>query len=184
MRSFIAIDLSPEVKSALASLIKNLQQIRADIRWVSKNSFHLTMKFLGEITETDLDQIVINMETIARQSQPFSLECRSTGYFPEKGTPRVLWAGVVLSAELKDLQRRLEGTFEKLGFPKEEREFHPHLTLGRVKSSRNLDAVIRILKKYENKSFGKTEVKAITLFESILRPTGAEYRVLKEAKLG
>ncbi len=124
------------------------------------------------------------MEMVARQSQPFSLECRSTGYFPERGSPRVIWAGVVLSTELKDLRQRLELALQRLGFPQEEREFRPHLTLGRVKGRRNLDAIIRILKQYEDKSFGKMEVKAITLFESLLKPAGAEYRVLKEAKLG
>lgn len=184
MRTFIAINLSPEIKAALASLLKALRQSKAEVKWVGENSFHLTLKFLGEITDSDVDQVVINMEDVAKQSQPFGLECRSTGYFPERGSPRVIWAGVGLSAELKDLQQRLEIALEKLGFPREEREFHPHLTLGRVKGSRNLDAVIKILKQYEGKSFGKMEVKAISLFESILKPSGAEYRVLKEAKLG
>ncbi len=184
MRTFIAVDLSPEIKGALAALIKDLRQTKAEVKWVNENSFHLTMKFLGEITEQELGQVVTNMEIVARQTRPFSLECRSTGYFPEKGTPRVLWAGVVLTEELKALQQKLELALEKIGFPKEERDFHPHLTLGRVKSHRNLDAAIRILKKYEDKSFGQMEVKALTLFESILRPTGAEYRVIKEAKLG
>lgn len=184
MRTFVAIDLDPEIKTALSSLVRSLRQTKAEVKWVGENSFHLTLKFLGEIAEKDLEPINSVMEAEARKSEPFCLECRSTGYFPEKGSPRVIWAGVVPSPGLMDLQRRLEIAFEKLGFPREARNFHPHLTLGRVKSSRHLETALRLLKQYENKSFGQMEVKAITLFESILRPAGAEYRVIKEVKLG
>lgn len=184
MRTFIAIDLSPEIKAALSSIVKALRQTKAEVKWVGENSFHLTLKFLGEIAESDIGPIVSAIEIEAAQSEPFYLECRSTGYFPEKGPPRVIWAGVVPSPELKDLQRRLEEALEKLGFSRESREYHPHLTLGRVKSGLHLEAVIRLLKQYENKSFGQMEVKSLTLFESLLKPTGAEYRVLKEVKLG
>ena len=184
MRAFIAIDLSPEIKASLSSLVKTLRQTRAEIKWVGENSFHLTLKFLGEIDEKDLEPIISAMEAEAKKSQPFRLECHSIGYFPEKGTPRVIWTGVTSSAELRDLQQRLEKALEKLGFPKEAREFKPHLTLGRVKSSRHLETVLRLLKPYQDQSFGQMEAKALTLFESILKPTGAEYHVIKEVKLG
>jgi 2'-5' RNA ligase len=184
MRTFVAIDLNPEIKASLSSLVRSLRQTKAEVKWVGEPSFHLTLKFLGEIAAKDLEPIVSAMEAEARKSAPFYLECRSTGHFPKKGSPRVIWAGVVPSPELMDLQRRLEIAFEKLGFPREARDFHPHLTLGRVKSSRHLETVLRLLKQYEDKSFGQMEVKALTLFESILRPEGAEYRVIKEVKLG
>ncbi|MCX7973080.1 MAG: RNA 2',3'-cyclic phosphodiesterase [Candidatus Aminicenantes bacterium] len=184
MRTFIAIDLSPEIKSSLKSLVKICQQTKAEVKWVGENSFHLTLKFLGEIDKSQIRSILEIMEIEAKKSQPFNLECRSIGFFPEKGTPRVIWVGVEFSPELKDLQKRLEASLLKIGFSQEAREFHPHLTLGRVKSSRYLESVLRELKKYQEKSFGQMTVKSITLFESILKPSGAEYRIVQEVKLG
>lgn len=184
MRAFIAIDLSPEIKASLRSLVQICRQTKAEIKWVGENSFHLTLKFLGEIKESQVPSILKIMEIEAKKSRPFLLECRSTGFFPDKGTPRVLWVGVEATSELKDLQRRLEISLQTIGFPLEERGFHPHLTIGRVKSNRQLGAVLQQLEKYRDKSFGQMEVKAITLFESFLRPSGAEYRPIGEVKLG
>lgn len=184
MRTFIAIDLSPEIKAALRSLVQVCRQTKADVKWVGENSFHLTLKFLGEIETSQVSSIFKIMEIEAKKSRPFVLECRSIGFFPERGTPRVLWVGVKASAELKDLQRRLELSLQKIGFPPEEREFHPHLTIGRVKSKLHLESVLQQLEKYREKSFGQMEAKTIVLFESLLRPTGAEYRPIGEVKLG
>ncbi len=184
MRAFIAIDLSPEIKQNLRALLQSLRRLKADVRWVGEDSFHLTLKFLGEITDTEVKTIIATIEKVALERQPFSLECRSTGCFPEKGTPRVFWVGVVPSPALLQLQQEIEVNLEKTGWPREPRAFHPHLTLGRVKSVRGMDQVLRELKKYEEQSFGQMEVGAIKLFQSVLRPSGAEYHVIQEVRLG
>jgi len=184
MRTFIAIDLSPEIKQNLRALLQSLRRLKAEVRWVGEDSFHLTLKFLGEINEEEVKTIIATLEKVARQHRPFSLECRSTGCFPKKGTPRVFWVGVVPSPALLQLQQEIEVSLEKSGWPREPRAFHPHLTLGRVKSARGTDQVLKEIKKYEEQSFGQMEVGAITLFQSVLRPSGAEYHVIREVRLG
>ncbi len=184
MRVFIAIDLDPEIKKNLGWLLQSLRRTKAEVKWVGDDSLHLTLKFLGEVSEDDVTKIVKILEEIGPHHQPFLIECRQTGSFPEKGTPRVFWVGVTPSPQLLALHKEIESSLEKIGFPPEERAFHPHLTLGRIKSSRGLEEARAELEKQREKSFGQMEVKFLTLFQSFLRPAGAEYKVLREIRLG
>lgn len=184
MRAFVAVDLSSEVKENLNSLLAQLRRLKADVKWVKENSLHLTLKFLGEISEKEAAKVVAILEAISSDYAPFQLSFRSVGQFPEKGSPRVFWVGIEPSPALLYLQERLDIALEKEGFARETRDFHPHLTLGRVKSLRGCELVRRELKKYENCSFGQMEANALTLFQSFLRPEGAEYKIIHQVKLG
>lgn len=184
MRAFIAIDLSQEIKENLSSLLKQLRKLKADVKWVKENSLHLTLKFLGEISEQESIKVISVLEAAGKSYSPFTLTCRSVGQFPEKGTPRVFWVGIEPSPELLGLQEQVENALEKEGFLREARAFHPHLTLGRVKSSRGCETVRNELKKYENHHFGEMQATTLTLFQSFLRPEGAEYRIVHQVKLG
>jgi len=184
LRTFIAINLSPEIKNTLSELIKELAQGDRSIKWVSEDGMHLTLKFLGEIGKEKVAEIENLLRSVSEKYRPFLLKLKGTGFFPaNRKAARVLWVGIEEEKTLEALQLKLEGELEKLGFPREERRFHPHLTLGRVKNPSNLEQTLSLLEKYRERSFGEMTVEKITFFQSTLRPTGAEYSVLSEFKL-
>jgi len=181
LRTFVAINLNPEIKKTLIQLIKELDTGRKNIKWVAEQGMHLTLKFLGEIGREKATEIENSLRRISEKYRPFSLKFKGTGCFPPgKKAPRVLWVGIEEEEILKALQSELEAELEKLGFPREERGFHAHLTLGRVKVPFGLEQTISLLEKYKDRNFGEMKVEKITFFQSTLRPTGAEYSILSE----
>jgi 2'-5' RNA ligase len=183
VRAFIAIDLDRNIKDALVNLVRGLRATGADIRWVTPAGMHLTLKFLGPIDEGQAVKVKDAMADVARKHRPFRLELKDTGAFPGEQSPRVLWAGVAAGPELAALQGDLEAALANDGFEPEKREFRPHLTLGRVKGPGRVARAMTELAGYHDKSFGAMTVSRITLFESLLHPEGAEYRVVFEAHL-
>lgn len=181
MRTFIAIDLDSEIKTTLIQLIKELDIGNRSIKWVTEQGMHLTLKFLGEIGREKVAGIEDVLRRISEKYEPFFLKFKGTGSFPPgKKIPSVLWVGIEQEESLERLQSELEAELEKLGFPREKRKFHPHLTLGRVKAPSGLGQTLSLLEKYKDQSFGEMRVKKITFFLSTLRPTGAEYSILSE----
>jgi 2'-5' RNA ligase len=185
MRAFAAVDLSPEIKRALEALIRNVRKNAGGVKWVGPGAMHLTIKFLGEIPEDKAGTVGTLLEGLAGTHRPFLLKLKGTGTFPPGGglNARVLWAGVVEDPGLMGLREALEDEFERAGFPREDRPFHPHMTLGRVKSPDGLERVLRELERYGTVDLGEMMVARITLFQSVLKPSGPEYRVLTEAAL-
>ncbi len=185
MRTFVAIDLSPEIKIALEALIRNVRKKAGGVKWVGPDAMHLTIKFLGEIPDDKAGTVGTLLEGLAGTRRPFPLKLKGTGTFPPGGgmNARVLWAGVVEDPGLMELQAALEDEFEKAGFPRENRPFHPHMTLGRVKSPDGLERVLRELDRYGTVELGEMTVARLTFFQSVLKPSGPEYRVLTEAAL-
>jgi len=184
MRTFIAIDLDKGIKEALSALIDQLKERSKNIRWIRREAMHLTLKFLGEIKEEKVPETENTLEKVVRNYQPFSLKIKGTGYFPlKKKSPRVLWTGVEADETLPSLQQKLESELEKIGFPREKREFHPHLTLGRVKVPSSVQETVRELERHKELVFGEMTVNKITFFQSILKPSGAEYKALSEYQL-
>jgi 2'-5' RNA ligase len=183
MRAFIAIDLDPEIKKNLLDILRRLKRLAPhNIGWVKEQGLHLTLKFLGEIDEAQTAQIKDLMKAIAGTTKPFSLEMKGTGFFPpESRHPRVLWIGTREQPVLAELQERFESGLEKIGISREARPFHPHLTLGRIKGPFALAEIVAELKKQEAAAFGEMIVDKVTLFKSVLRPTGAEYSILEES---
>jgi 2'-5' RNA ligase len=184
MRTFIAIDLDKEIKDKLSSFLLELDKVSKKIKWAKKEGMHLTLKFLGEIEEKMIPEVKSILEEISSKCPSFILRLRGTGTFPERRkNPRVIWVGIEESKDLKALQAQLEQELEKKGFPREKREFHPHLTLGRIKPHSYLGSIFSLLESNKESDFGEMEVKKIAFFQSILKPTGAEYRVLSEFDL-
>ena len=183
MRSFIAIDLEPGLKKALQGLIRVLETTRADVRWARTNGMHLTMKFLGEIDEEKAAVVKRALHEVAGRQSAFPLRLEGTGAFPGEHNPRILWAGFAAEPGLLAFREDLEQELEREGFPREERAFHPHLTLGRVKGSVRIREVLLELEKHSRASLGEMTVQKVTLFESRLRPEGPEYRVLADCEL-
>lgn len=183
MRTFIAIDLDPELKKALQDLVLKLKRTGADIRWVNFHGMHLTLKFLGEVGQDKLPAVENVLKEAAAASSRFPLVLMGTGTFPGGKSPRVIWAGFKEDPALLSLQKAVEDGLEREGFPREEREFHPHMTLGRVKSPSRVREALVELEKYRETSFGEMTARKVTLFESVLKPQGAEYRAVSEFEL-
>lgn len=181
MRSFVAIDCSENLKENIHALIKKLDRGERNVRWIKKQGMHLTLKFLGEITDLQLQAVKGGLETAVKPFKPFELVLKGTGSFPPSArSPKVLWIGVEDSKILIRLQEEIERSLHKLGFPEERRSYRPHMTLGRVKKREGLDPVLDIIGRNREETFGKMTVEKVTLFKSTLKPEGAEYTVLSE----
>lgn len=182
MRAFIALELTDGIRRSLAETIEDFKTGGADVRWVKPDSIHLTLKFLGDIEENLVPSLAAHLERAAGPFAPFSLHVAGTGIFPSSGRPRVIWAGIEGMGILEPLQRAVESEMEPLGFPREKRPFHPHLTLGRVRSASRLSPLLDRLKRQRDRRFGEMTVGGIVLFRSTLLPAGAVYQRLKEAR--
>jgi len=184
MRTFIAIELEEGLKKALEAFVNELKPLAHNVRWAGAAGMHLTWKFLGEISETESARVFSVLEDISLRHGVFTLVLEGTGTFPPgQKNPRVLWVGVVQVPQLMALQEAIEKEMARLGFEREKRPFHPHLTLGRVKSAFGLGPLIREMANSESRRFGEMSVRKFTLFRSILKPSGAEYSVLGEFPL-
>jgi len=184
MRTFIAIDFDNEIKNNLSQLITGLKKGSSNIKWIEHHGMHLTLKFLGEIPPEKVSEVESSLLKVTEKHRHFPLRFKGTGTFPEGNKkPRILWVGIEDNETLKILQSEIESELEKIHFPRENRKFHPHLTLGRVKSYYNLSLTLSEIAKEREKDFGEMVVKKITLFKSTLKRSGAEYTILSEHEL-
>jgi 2'-5' RNA ligase len=185
IRSFLAIELPKLILRKIEEVQGDLRTTHADVRWVSPEKIHLTLKFFGNIEESRIDSIFESIEKPIRNTLPFSLKVRGIGAFPQMKNPRVIWIGLVEEREvLATLQKQIETQLEKIGFQPEDRSFHPHLTLGRMKSSRSKGDLVGMIEKYKEEEFGDLQVERVVLFKSDLRPSGPIYTPLGDIKLG
>ncbi|ACI18459.1 RNA 2',3'-cyclic phosphodiesterase [Dictyoglomus thermophilum] len=179
-RLFIAIELEDSIKDHILSFQKELKNsVLGDVKWVERENFHLTIKFLGETPENLIDDIKSILDETSYYFEPFYISLEGFGAFPSLKSPRVLWIGIEEGLDgLEKVFDFIEKRLVKKGFRKEDRPFSPHLTLGRVK-----DRDVRILK---DLLFDKEVVlvSSITLFESKLTPEGPIYTPIYRVNLG
>ena len=176
IRTFIAIDLPPDVKAALADVAATLGERvpRGTVRWVRPEQMHLTLRFLGDTPTGKLPTLADALDTLAANQAPFALRLTDVGCFPNARRPRVVWVGLGgEEAKLLALVAALEAALRPLGWPPEDRPFRAHLTLGRVKDERaaqgvDWSAAVPAL---------DVPVTAVHLIESQLRPEGSVYTV-------
>lgn len=184
IRAFIAIEIDPQVKENLTRIIHQFKKVSSKVKWVKPTAMHLTLKFLGYIEQTKGDQVARIMDKVAEKYPPFDLFCSGIGTFPLKTRkPKIIWAGIKDSSSLKDIYMDIEREVEKIGFSRENRSFHPHLTLGRVKKKSEVQNLLPELEKTQNMDFGKSKINRLTLFKSTLTPKGAVYDILHESPL-
>jgi len=187
VRAFIAVDVSQEAKAALASIISRLKrETEGDrIRWGRAESIHLTLKFLGNVESALVQPVLEAVERAAYSSGPFQVALSKVGAFPRLEAPRVIWVGLQGDLEaLVALQRRMEDEVSPLGFPKEERPFSPHLTLGRVNDGwvRRGENGLDLAKVTLNDQVA-WRVEEVHLMQSVLTPSGAIYQRLGSTPL-
>lgn len=185
IRAFLALELPAEVLRRLADVAGELDALGLAGRRTRLEAIHLTLQFLGNIELALIEEIRPRLNPLAESVRPFELRVAGLGAFPHLGNPRIVWAGVRVSDALERLQTGVEAELEQLGFRREGRPFRPHLTLFRLKSPRNRDKLVRYLnRRPAPPEFGAFEVRDFHLFQSVLKPTGAEYDKLVTWPLG
>jgi len=189
IRAFIAIELPPDVQDCLELVSTQLKEQLGEkvVRWVPVENIHLTLKFLGDVSVNNLDvlQEIINAEAASQKKMEISIG--RMGAFPKIRRPRVIWIGVESPPELLALQRSIEARTTRVGYPPDEREFSPHLTLGRVSrtaSPSDVRKIGEILSASPIGFLGVARVQAVHLFKSDLQPSGAIYSKMFTALLG
>ena len=181
IRAFLAIEPPADILEAVGILQEKLKkEITGKVSWTKPQGNHLTLKFFGNIDENDKKNICAAVEKQVALTTPLSIKIAGTGCFPNSKKPRVLWLGASGDIEkIAKLQAQLEEDFEKIGFERENRNFRPHLTLGRVKNPGDVTGVGEAINKYIHYSAGEFICKEVVLFQSKLTPQGAIYSKLK-----
>jgi len=188
IRAFVAIELPPDAKRGLAAIIDGLKrQSHAPVKWVETNAIHLTLKFLGEVPVTRIEEVTEALSIACTGTVPLRLQIASLGSFPDTSQPRVIWAG--LSGDVKKLSQlasRIDAGLASLGYPEERRAFTPHLTVGRVRpeaapqARSDIGTAVLTARHPTGLSFIAHNV---SLMRSQLRPQGAIYTCLSSTPL-
>ena len=184
-RLFIAVDISDETRQAVAKYIDELRVKFRDVRvgWERPEKLHLTLKFLGDVEEANIEAVGRVVSEVAKRQEPFTATMSGCGIFPNPGEPRILWIGVEDGTrEMARIAGDIDNAVAPLGFPREKRSYNPHLTIGRVREPRKgCDlAAEHIAHGFEPVEFS---VPHLTLYESVLSPQGSAYAVVAKAAL-
>ncbi len=191
MRLFIALDIDEAIRQRLAKFMDGVRGFAPDVRFVGAESFHITLKFLGET-----EKLQSILQALAPVSGPqFPVEFRGYGFFPGPKNPRVFWAGIYSGSELGELAYKIDDAVAPLGFERERGPYHPHLTLARsgsgrpqrMKSDRANSLFTHLQQKLSQlpePEFGTMTAREFHLYESKLSPRGAVYTKLRSFRLG
>jgi len=187
MRCFIAIDIDDTIRAALGDLQRQLQSrvklARGDCRWVSPDATHLTLKFLGEIKDSEAVEVCRVTGQVAKGHNSFELDIEGLGHFGGKSA-RVLWVGTGRGSEqLCELQQNLEQRLAEIGFAAEPRKFSGHLTLCRIKNPKAGFKLAQMSEQNENFRIGTISADSLCVYQSQLTPDGPIYTVLGNYKL-
>lgn len=184
MRSFIAVDLAnEEVKDKLVAIQRKIKDLHAGkIKLVKPENFHLTLKFLGEIEDTEVEEVEEMLKEFGDYFQQ-EITVSKLGVFPHYGYMKVIWAGLQENETLKQIKSKLEDKSAELGFDRDKKDFHPHLTIGRVKNIWAKDKLVNTLKDFADKEFGKLKLDKLKLKKSTLTSDGPVYETISEVEL-
>jgi 2'-5' RNA ligase len=184
VRCFIAVDIdSPELKAKLVDLERELEGLGCSLKLVEPENIHVTLRFLGEIPEGLVSDVARALDGLS--AKPFKLTLKGLGAFPSALKPRVVWVGVSEgAAELAELHSQVESLIRPLGFRPEREPFVSHVTLARVKSSRGLQGLSRLIAERRLVELGSMQVEAVKLKRSTLTPRGPVYSDIYVKKLG
>lgn len=185
MRTFVAIELTQDCRDNLLDAIDSLQSIAGGVKWSGEKKLHVTVKFIGELDEDAVPDAVEALETAAAEAPPFSMDISGLSGFPPKGVPRVLYAAVQEdSGVLQDLQSSVEDVLAaELGVERDDRDYIPHVTLGRVKKKGFCPPLPDLVKKMPDAYFGHVDVDEMVLIKSELTSEGPIYTPLHRFRL-
>jgi len=179
MRCFIAIAIPEPVRVRIAESLAVLRRRRDDARWVPPENLHISLAFLGEVPENQINGLSGILTAVSNGAGPFTLKICGAGTFGPPRHPRVLWAGISSSPDLPALHKALSARLREHGFPADDRDYSPHVTLARFTRPGNTRPVTEWLEQCGQTEFGMVDAREILLMESVLGPQGAKYRPMK-----
>ncbi len=182
IRSFLAIEIPEDIRQKIYEAFARLHRQTLGVKWIEAAHMHLTLKFLGDVEADLLNQEVLpRLDQISLNFKALSFALRGVGVFPTLQKPRIFWLGIEGDlSELKRLQMNIEKQLKDLPLHLEKNEFHPHITLGRIKEIGDRKIWQKALEEYEKIDFGNFQVSTLTLFKSELTKSGPVYSKLKE----
>jgi RNA 2',3'-cyclic 3'-phosphodiesterase len=185
MRLFVAINFTSKDRQRMGRAARRMREAELPVRWVEPDQIHMTLKFLGEVRPERVADVKTAVSHVAAKTQPFTMRMSGSGAFPTTRRPKVIWLGAVASPELRCLKHDLEWELAPLGFDREVRAFHPHVTLGRAR----VDARAGDFRGFEDlvaamDFAAEITVRSVDLMKSTLSAKGARYEKLLSAKLG
>ena len=186
IRAFIAIDLSPGIYEKLENISSKLQNRLSSLpaRWVLTKNIHLTIKFLGDVSTSNLELLKRILQVESKQYSPFEISVGDLGAYPTIHRPRVIWIGTKVPQELIEFHHSIENETARLGYTREKRKYSPHLTLARVSRNSNSKQVAQIgelLGECKVGFLGAARIDEVHLYRSDLKPGSAEYTKLFSA---
>lgn len=183
MRAFLAFDVADDVIQRLLTAEQEMRTTGADVGVVSADNLHFTVRFLGEVPDNVVDEISTRIGRLELQSTQVRVE--GVGAFPGLRNPRIVWAGVSPedSPRINALAEKIIDSVRDMGKP-EDRRFHAHITIGRVRSPRNHDALASFIQRNQKREFGATRIDRLKLKSSVLKPGGPTYSDVREFLLG
>ncbi len=185
LRLFFALPISPRVIEIITHHINQFRASGADVKWVAPENLHVTLKFLGTTSERRLETVIKAGTRAHAGIGPFETCWDGFGAFPTLKNARVIWAGLSKGGELvKKLALTLETELLTEGFPSESREFKPHLTIGRMRSTAGLEKLAKLIDSSKNCRIGTMKVASFSLVKSTLTPGGPRYEELTKFSLG
>jgi RNA 2',3'-cyclic 3'-phosphodiesterase len=181
MRLFVALDIPADVRERLSRYVERVRPLAPDARWGRIEQLHVTLKFIGEVSEAKVAEIKSALAPV--ESAAFQVEFKETGFFPNPKSARVFWAGVHASEGLAQLASTVEGAVEKLGIAREKRAYHAHLTLARAPEGSASRYCFRLLHEHiaaeEPPQFGTMTAREFFLYQSQIMRGGARYTKLQ-----
>jgi len=180
-RGFIAIDI--KATPQIIAFEKEIAKIGADVKLVEPGNIHITVKFLGDTDENHIDAIEQSIKESVRAVKSFPIILKGTGVFPNQNYMKVIWIGIMDEGNIETIACTIDEKLESLGFKKEHRGFSPHLTVGRVKTARNKDQLLKVIENYKTVEFTTQNVQLIALKKSELTPKGPNYTTIREVLL-
>jgi 2'-5' RNA ligase len=184
IRTFIAVPVSPGIRSAARNLAELLRAAAGDVRWVAPENLHWTMQFLGVVDELEIPAVCSAVATAAADLESFDLKACGAGAFPAPDRPRTLWLGAGVGAQaMCALHSAIQKKLDRLGYRSEHRRFVPHITLGRAGRSEQPRSLVRELAGLAEFDGGSMLVDEVTVYSSQLQPEGPVYDVLARAPL-
>jgi 2'-5' RNA ligase len=198
MRIFIGIDLDDEIRGKLARFLEGVSGFAPDARWVRPESLHITLKFIGEQKQEQVEAITQRLRRV--ESDPFKVQVSGYGFFPTAKSPRVFWIGIHAGLQLAQLAGDIDAAVAGLGVPREERKSSPHLTLARAggrsgtrsrgssgdpkwRAGDGPNSIFAVLQKrlaaMGELDFGRMAAGKFILYQSQLSPAGSKYTKLE-----
>lgn len=185
MRIFIALDIPAEIRERLSQFLDRVRIYAPDARWARIESLHVTLKFIGEVSDAKVQEIKTALTQV--KSKPFEVEFKDMGFFPTPKSARVFWAGVHAPDSLKDLAAAIEAVVEKAGIPREKRAYQAHLTLARAPEGGASRHCFRLLQERLSAEpapqFGTMTAQEVFLYQSQIMRGGARYTKLQRFAL-